>query len=854
MPNMAARVTPRVRRWLRRLAIGGVSGVLLLAILGFLVAPPIARHVAQKQLTELLGRKVTIARLRINPFALSVTVGDFRVFEPDQATPFVAFSRLYVNAQLSSVFRRAPVIKEMALESLHVHVVRSKATAGAWADVGAAYNFSDIVARLQAMPKSPEPPPPPDAPPPRFSLNNIHVSDLAVTFDDLTSGDHHEIRDLTVGVPFVSTLPVYVDSFVEPGFSVRIDGTPFAIKGRSKPFKDSLETVLELRLDALDLTRYVPFVPARLPFSVDSARLSLALDVAFVRPQADAPKLTLKGDVALAKLDVKERRKSGVTPLVTLDRLAVRIGETDLTGQRFHVENVLVSGLGLHVRRNRDGTLNLEHLTPDDDRPRQRPPAARPAPGKARQGDAGAGARFAVDAFSLEKANVSFRDESVAPAFTADVHDIAVSVRGLSNAAGATAKLAVGMRAVPGGTVQQQGTLRLAPLAAAGKVSIEGIELRRLAPYYASRVAFDVRSGTLRLGASYELGQNAAGTSLKLADAFVGLADLALRRGGARDDFFRLAAFDVKGGKVDVAARTVSVAEIATRGGRVRAARDARGVVDLTTLTPPEAPAPAAAAPRKPVADRSDRVARDRPVDGARREAGCRSAARRQQEGAHSDHRLVDAAAGDGQPALRPSRPRARAAAALLSGPGEPDGHGRHRHGQGAGGAEAARQCAAASEREGRHRRRRSGDGRSRPARAAYRLEGVSRRRAERRDAAAGDRDRRRVADRPPVAADPLPRRASQLAGGVRDARRVREAAGQAGPRPGQGGTRDGPGARGIAAPRARGDRHPHADHDRTGQLAGRQRHVHRPIDPAGVHGGADRPGGARVRPVVSRR
>ena len=607
----------RTRRRLRRLAIGGASGLVSFAVLGFLVAPPIARHVAQKQLGELLGRKVTIGRLRINPFALSVTVGDFRVYEPDQVTPFVGFSRLYVNAQLSSVLRRAPVLKEIALDSLHLHVVRTKATAEAWADVGAAYNFSDIVARLQARPKSPEPPAPPDAPPPRFSLNNIHVSDLAVTFDDLPTGGHHEISELAVGVPFVSTLPVYVDAFVEPGFSVRIDGTPFAIKGRTKPFKDSLETVLELRLNALDLTRYVPFVPVRLPFSVDSARLSLALDLTFVRPRVDAPKATIKGDVTLAKLDVKERHKTGPKPLATLEKLEVRVGETDLTAQRFHVEKVLLSGLEAHVRRLRDGSVNLEHLAPGPAEPEARPaaaanrnrPADAPSPPAARghkAAPADAGAQFTVDAFTLEKAAIHFRDESVEPAFAADVRDIDVSVQGLSNARGAAAKIAVGFRAVPGGTLRQQGTLRLTPLAASGKLSLEGIEPKRFAPYYNKLIAFDVGAGTLRLGASYEFDQEGERTKLRVADAFVGLADLALRRPGARDDFFRLAALDVRGGKVDLAARTVSVAEIVTRGGRVRAARDAQGVVDLTALTPsaarrpPPRRRPSASPPRRP--------------------------------------------------------------------------------------------------------------------------------------------------------------------------------------------------------------------------------------------------------------
>ena len=119
------------------------------------------RHVAQKQLGELLGRKVTIERIRINPFALSVTIGDFRIYEPDQVTPFFGFSRLYVNAELSSVFRRAPVVKEIALDVAARSRRAHQSDRRGLGRLGAAYNFSDIVARLAAVPKAPEPPPRP---------------------------------------------------------------------------------------------------------------------------------------------------------------------------------------------------------------------------------------------------------------------------------------------------------------------------------------------------------------------------------------------------------------------------------------------------------------------------------------------------------------------------------------------------------------------------------------------------------------------------------------------------------------------------------------------------------------------
>jgi len=597
-PKAAAR-----RRWPRRLAIGVAGAVALFALVGFLVAPPIVRRVAEKQLGQLLGRRVSIARVRINPFALSVTVEGFEVYEPDRTTPFLGFGRLYVNAQLASVYRRAPVIKEIALQALRLHLVRTRATADAWGDVEGAYNFSDIVARLAAAPKPPVPPAPPSQGLPRFSLNNIHVDDGMVTFDDRPTGDHHEVTGLAIGVPFVSTLPVYLDAFVQPGLKVRIDGTPFEIGGRTKPFQDSLETVLELRLDALDLTRYLPFVPVRLPFTVDAGRLSLALDVGFERPRAEAPRLTVKGEVALAGLRVREKRGGHVAPLGSLDRLEVRLGESDVTAQRLHVERVLISGLTLHVRRQRDGTLNLAHLAPGGDA--AAPPSSRP-PAAAEE----SGPQIALDRFTLEKTVVHFRDELVDPPFEAEIRDVGVAVQGLSNARGVTATEEISLRAAPGGTIKQQGTLRLAPLTAGGKLALEGLEPARFSPYLQSAVAFDVQSGRVGLAASYRFEEGRGRSEVRVSDASVTVDDLALRRRGARDDFFRLGGLAVRGAGVDLTAHTVTVAEVATHDGRLRAARDARGVIDLTTLMAP----PAAGSPPPPDPARTPAAAPEAPA------------------------------------------------------------------------------------------------------------------------------------------------------------------------------------------------------------------------------------------------
>src|SRR5690349_11073376 len=123
-----ARLAPYVglgRARLRRIAIWAGSIVALYAIVGFLVAPPIARSQAESALTELLGRKVTVERVRINPFALSASVLGFAIRDREGEGSLVAFDELYVNFTLSSLFRLAPVVEEVRLVRPAVRVVRN---------------------------------------------------------------------------------------------------------------------------------------------------------------------------------------------------------------------------------------------------------------------------------------------------------------------------------------------------------------------------------------------------------------------------------------------------------------------------------------------------------------------------------------------------------------------------------------------------------------------------------------------------------------------------------------------------------------------------------------------------------
>ncbi|HEY4187396.1 MAG TPA: DUF748 domain-containing protein [Polyangia bacterium] len=578
--------------------IGAAVSLVLFTVIGFFVLPPIIRHVAESQLGEHLGRRASIGRIRVNPFALSLGIDDFQLYERDGTTPFVGFAHFYVNAQLSSVVRRAPVIKEVRLEGLHAHVVHTRATPEGFGDL-TAYNFSDILAKVAAdAAQHPSPPPPPSSgEPPRFSINNIHLLEGGVTFDDVPTSSHHEVAHLSIGVPFVSTLPLDIDTFVKPGLAVAIDGTPFSIDGQTKPFKDSLETTLELRLTALDLAPYQAYVPIPLKFHLDSGKLTVALDLSFVRPRDGQPAVTLKGRVALDQLVVRHA-DAAAAPILSLNTLALQIGRADLSAMSFHVDKVLLSGLEVHARRLRDGEIDLQRLVPASEK--KTPAAAQPA---------SSAPRFEVDDLALEKIDVHLRDETVRPAFVETVRALAIHVAHLSNAPGARATVTTQVTLVPGGTLAQSGTLSLEPFAAEGKLTLDDLEPARFAPYYQDQIAFDLAEGKLRVGTGYRVATKGRRTSVGLEDAFVELTNLKLRRRAAEghaapEDFFRMADFAVRKVNVDLDARTVQVGAVTSHDVRVRASRGETGVLDLTTLVPPPRAsvakaggAPAAAAP-----------------------------------------------------------------------------------------------------------------------------------------------------------------------------------------------------------------------------------------------------------------
>ena len=536
----ASRPHPRLFRGL--VWIGGVLAAI--AVLGFLVLPLVLRPTLENSLSAALDRKVSIGKLQTNPFALSATLHDVSIGARGDGPPLLTLAEVYVNGELASLFRWAPVIGALKVTQPSLHLVRN---------ADKTYNVSDLVDRALAGPPGPTP---------RFSVSNIEVVDGRIDFDDRPEQKQHRVDRIALGIPFLSSLPTQTEIKVEPRFSAQVNGRPVAISGETRPFKDTHETVLHWDLGDLPLPTYMDYVPAALPVSVQSGTLGAKADISFIGRGQDPPQLTLEGTLKLTDLALTER--SGAR-LLRVPSLSVAIDRLDFFGRRADLRSIAADGVELDVRRAAGGELNLATLFPSEQAAKTETPF-----------------RFRAGSIKLDHATVRLADASVTPQFASTLSDVSLAVTNLASTPDQKADVSFSFVSDTGARIVHRGSLGLSPLNADGRLEMTGLHLARLFPYYAGALNLVVDDGTL--DGSTELRVDGGSGALTLTSLDATASNLKLRLPDEKEPLWRVPTLAVHGGSVDAAKRAISFESIEGRGAVATIRRDAKGGFNFERL------------------------------------------------------------------------------------------------------------------------------------------------------------------------------------------------------------------------------------------------------------------------------
>ncbi|MDB5990703.1 MAG: hypothetical protein JWQ10_2106 [Herbaspirillum sp.] len=569
--------------WLRkalRWAAVIVALWLVLALISWLALPYFVKKIAVEQIQEQLGRKADIGNVSFNPFILKLTVSDFTFYEPDRSTPAASVKTLIVNASSTSLLRRAVVLDEGLMFDPKIHLIRTSA------DGIGRYNFSDVIDRILAKPKSESTVP--------FLLANLQLQGGDIQFDDQVTGKKIEISAINLGAPLVSDLPSRIDTFVQPYASAAINGAHLALHGRSKPFADSMETALALDLDQLDLPGYIPFSPVALPLKLRSGKLSTKLDLRFSRVK-EQPEILLSGDIKLDDLNLAENNDA---PLLTSRSVQAKIKQINLLNGNSEIDALTIDTPEIWAALDQKNVLNWLRLNAPPAsaaKPNQKQnpkPAATATAQTAVAAPVPAAPTLLLTQLNVRNGKLNWADDyNAAPRQNVQLNNIAIDAQQLSTAANAkpgTLKLSADQAG--GGHLQVDGQVTPATAAVDAEIRLDNLPLASYQPYVNTVLAANL-GGQLSVHTKIDV---AAG-QLKLSNLNVDLNDLKLAGRVKTDSAKTDGAITVKSitlsdATADTGTRQFQAAALHIKGLDGAVTRDAHGKLNLQQFLLPAHP------------------------------------------------------------------------------------------------------------------------------------------------------------------------------------------------------------------------------------------------------------------------
>jgi len=451
--------------------------LLVYAVVGFLILPPIVRSVAVKQISRQLDREVSIQSVKINPFVLSTTIRGLLIKDKD-GEPFVSWDEVYVNFQLSSFLGHAWVFKEISTSKPYVRVRMNK---------DYTFNFSDIIAKFStnAAPAAAKAP----AKPLVLHVGRLHIGGASAALADFTPRE-----------PFkrlIGPLDITLDNFrTDPD-----NKNPYAFTGTT----DAGETISwsgffylaplrsqgELKLFHFTLNKYAPLYQDLVRFQIRGG--SLAVDVKYRLEMSASNRVTAFDDTAVALRDFKLGVPGDTNDIVDLPLFSVTGANVDLQKHSAILGDVNLTGAKLFLNRNQDAAVNVVELS--------KPPAtAANAPG---------GILFLLRSVTnavaalLNSTNewsgtvrhavatncaIHLADLASPRPARLDLSDITLDAKNLSNLDGTNLTADFSLRWNTNGSIKTAVTASLQPMTADLRVDLDRLDLTTLDTYLASKV------------------------------------------------------------------------------------------------------------------------------------------------------------------------------------------------------------------------------------------------------------------------------------------------------------------------------------------------------------------------------
>ncbi|HEX9047290.1 MAG TPA: DUF748 domain-containing protein [Verrucomicrobiae bacterium] len=565
----------------RKLVLGLAAAVLLYAVVGFFILPPILRHIAVKQISQQLNREASIQSVKINPFKLSASVHGLLIKDKD-GEPFVSWDEVYANLQLASFFGHAWVFKEVTLSEPFVRVQMNK---------DYTFNFSDLIEKFSTNTTASAAP----SKPLQLAIGRLHIAGAMASLSDFTPRQPFKRRigplDLTL-VNFRTT-PNNRNPYAFTGTTDA--GETIAWSGYF--YLDPLRSGGELMLHDFTLNKYAALYQDLVRFEVRGG--SVAMNMKYRLELSPTNRVAAIDDFDWALRDFKMGVPGDSNNIVDSPLLSVTGGNVDFQHRNATLGSLNLDSARLFLARNTNAAVNVVELAK---------PVASPtnAPG---------GILFLLRAVTntvallLESTNqwtgairnvaitncaIHLEDRALPRPAKLDLSDITLDAKNISNETGANLTANLFVRWNTNGAIKTSATASLAPLSADLNLDLDRLNLTTLDAYLADKLNIFILGSEVNLHGTVQLRTRANALPVVSFKGNASLDGLHTVDGLFGEDLLKWDALRFNGIAANLNPPTVTINEILLDRGYARLIIETNRTINLVNILHPATPATAA--------------------------------------------------------------------------------------------------------------------------------------------------------------------------------------------------------------------------------------------------------------------
>jgi uncharacterized protein involved in outer membrane biogenesis len=348
-PPLTAVIRRLAVRLTRRPFLMTVAVIVVLVIgyslAGFLLVPRLIGRYVPRYAQEQLKRRAEIGPVRFNPFLFKLEIKSFRLQESD-GRPLLSFDRLFVDFELTSLFRRAWTFAQIELDAPRVDAILTRDGRVNLLELLDAFPQSDPASRREAKPPRP------------LLLEHTVVRGGWLTFTDLMGRAPQTavVRPINVELRDITTVPerrgpYAIAATLVGGGVVGWDGEvslfPLGSTGRLGIRGFPLATAWRFAQDSVTLAEPSGRLDGEVRYQLTYQDGKMSLKVQDVAVTVDGLVLTQRGDKA---------------PMLALEKIRLAGGRGDLVSRELTVPEITVSRGRLAAAMARDGTVNWQTL------------------------------------------------------------------------------------------------------------------------------------------------------------------------------------------------------------------------------------------------------------------------------------------------------------------------------------------------------------------------------------------------------------------------------------------------------------------------------------------------------------